>query len=88
MLPKDCGRLFILLCPAHENYSPYAIEDAETYDFDFHNLIHRRWLRCISNEDMVTLEEEGFSKNVTRERFEIRLTGWEENVGVSAEYNF
>jgi hypothetical protein len=87
-LPKKCGRLFILLCPAHENYRPYYIEDFDPKEFDSRVFSNREWLLHVSNEDMITLEEEALGENYKRERVEIRLTGWEQSVGTAADYAF
>jgi hypothetical protein len=100
-LPSNCGRLFIILCPAHENYKPYIIEefDANVLGRVWSMLFDRRWVRSICNEDIVTLEEEALDEKIVsehvddvslsgRKRFEVRLVGWEILAGDSADYDF
>lgn len=90
LLPKKCGQLVILLCPAHENYRPFYIEEIDSKDFNLSVFANREWLLHISNDDIITLEEEDVvpRKKAKCKRFEIRLTGWEQNVGSAADYAF
>jgi hypothetical protein len=100
-IPEDCRRLFVVLCPAHENYKPYVLEDFEASDLEvvWPHLINRRWCRSICADDIVVLEEEGFDDSSSgkdfgeaavdrRSRFETRLVGWEQLAGDFADYDF
>jgi hypothetical protein len=53
ILPRDCNRLFVILCPAHENFQPYIVEAFEGID-DIRNswpsFIRRKLFRSICNE--------------------------------------